>query len=64
MPGQHGTTGTSARAIAASAEARVAASALAAGDRLPSVRELARELGVSPTTAAAAFADLRRRGVV
>ncbi len=64
MPGQHGITGTSARAIAASAEARVAAGALGAGDRLPSVRELARELGVSPTTVAAAFADLRRRGVV
>jgi DNA-binding transcriptional MocR family regulator len=34
------------------------------GDRLPSVRSLAAGVGVSPTTVAAAYADLRRRGIV
>ena len=64
MPEQYQISGTSASAIAASVEAGVAAGALGAGDRLPSVRALARGLGVSPTTVAAALADLRRRGVV
>lgn len=56
--------GRSAGAIAASVEAAVAGGRLRAGDRLPSVRRLAGQLGVSPTTVAAAIAELRRRGVV
>ena len=36
---------------------------LAPGDQLPPVRELAARLGLSPTTVAAAYGDLRRRGL-
>lgn len=56
--------GASAGEIAASVEAAVAAGRLGAGQALPSVRRLAAELGVSPTTVAAALAELQRRGVV
>ena len=64
MSGQEPITGRTARAIAASVEARVNAGTLGAGERLPSVRALAGELAVSPGTVAGAFAELRRRGVV
>jgi DNA-binding transcriptional MocR family regulator len=56
--------GSSASEIAASVEASVAAGHLAPGEALPSVRRLAEALDVSPTTVAAALAELRRRGVV
>jgi DNA-binding transcriptional MocR family regulator len=45
-------------------EADVASGALAPGQRLPSVRRLAADVGLSPVTVAAALAELRRRGVV
>jgi DNA-binding transcriptional MocR family regulator len=61
---QYQLSGASANAIAASVERGVATGALAPGDALPSVRALAAELEVSPTTVAAALRDLRRRGVV
>lgn len=64
MPKQKRITGRSAQAVAASVEAQVRAGTLAAGERLPSVRVLAARLDVSPSTVAAAFAELRRRGVV
>lgn len=54
----------SAAELAHSIEAGVARGELAAGERLPSVRRLALEVGLSPGTVAAALADLRRRGVV
>lgn len=64
MSEQYAITGAGAREIAASVEAGVAAGRLAPGERLPSVRALAADLGVSASTVAAAVADLRRRGVV
>jgi DNA-binding transcriptional MocR family regulator len=45
-------------------EAAVASGALAPGERLPSVRRLALEVGLSPATVAAGLSELRRRGVV
>lgn len=36
---------------------------LTPGDQLPPVRELAGQLGLSPTTVAAAYGNLRRRGI-
>jgi len=55
--------GETAREISASVEAGVRAGQLTPGDRLLPVRDLASQLGVSPTTVAAAYADLRRRGI-
>ena len=45
-------------------EADLAAGRLLPGQRLPSVRRLAADAGISPATAAAGLAELRRRGVV
>jgi DNA-binding transcriptional MocR family regulator len=56
--------GRGASEIAASIERGIELGALAPGEQLPPVRRLAGELGVSPTTVAAAFADLRSRGLV
>ncbi|MBV9848988.1 MAG: GntR family transcriptional regulator [Armatimonadetes bacterium] len=42
----------------------VASGALAPGDRLPTVRELAAELVLNPNTVARAYQDLEREGVV
>jgi len=55
--------GETAREISASVEAGVRTGQLTPGDRLLPVRDLASQLGVSPTTVAAAYADLRRRGI-
>ena len=55
--------GGTAKEIAASVEAGVRGGQLKPGDRLPPVRELADELRISPTTVAAAYSDLRRRGI-
>lgn len=61
---QYRIEGGSAREIAASVERGVELGALAAGEPLPPVRRLATQLGVSPTTVAAAFAELRARGLL
>jgi DNA-binding transcriptional MocR family regulator len=50
--------------IARLVERGVARQRLAPGDRLPTVRELADGLGLSPTTVAAAYRTLGQRGVV
>ena len=42
----------------------IASGALAPGDRLPTVRELAAELVLNPNTVARAYQDLEREGVV
>jgi DNA-binding transcriptional MocR family regulator len=54
----------SAAELVRSVEAAVASGALAPGQRLPSIRRLALEVGLSPATVAAGLAELRRRGVV
>ena len=42
----------------------IAAGALKQGQTLPSVRKLAAELGINPTTAARAYQNLERDGVI
>ncbi len=55
--------GRTAKEISASVEAGVRGGQLSPGDQLAPVRELAGQLGVSPTTVAAAYGELRRRGI-
>lgn len=54
----------SARGIAAAVSRLVTAGQLPAGTRLPTVREVARELGVSPTTVSEAWRSLTRAGAI
>src|SRR5437867_10981378 len=64
VPVRYHIGGRTAAEIAASVERGVRDGRLPPGDRLPPVRDLAADLGLSPATAAAAYATLRRRGVV
>jgi DNA-binding transcriptional MocR family regulator len=61
---QYRIVGEGAAEIAASIERGIEEGTLPPGTPLPAVRSLAAELGVSPTTVAAAFKDLRSRGLV
>lgn len=45
-------------------KAAVARGELASGDRLPSVRELAREVAINPNTVARAYAELEAQGAI
>jgi DNA-binding transcriptional MocR family regulator len=54
--------GGNAREIAESLELAIDAGRFAPGERLPTIRALAADLGVSPTTVNAAFAALRAHG--
>jgi DNA-binding transcriptional MocR family regulator len=56
--------GRTAREIASSVESQIRKGGLGAGDRLPPIRGLAHELGVSPMTVATAYRELGRRGLV
>jgi DNA-binding transcriptional MocR family regulator len=61
---QYRISGEGAEGIAASIERGIATGELRPGEALPTVRSLAAELGVSPTTVAASFKSLRSRGLV
>jgi DNA-binding transcriptional MocR family regulator len=61
---QYRIRGDGAGQIAASIEEAIASGELRPGESLPAVRSLATDLGVSPTTVAAAFKSLRSRGLV
>lgn len=56
--------GSTAAGISISVEYAVTHGTLAPGESLPPVRQLAQDLGVSPNTVAAAYRQLRERGVV
>jgi len=60
---RNGIRGRSASAIASSIEAAIEAGKLPLDQRLPTIRDLARNLEVSPVTVAAAYRLLRSRGL-
>lgn len=62
MSVQYSTSDRSAKAISENLERQIDAGTYAGGDALPTIRALAEELNVSPTTVNAAFAILRARG--
>lgn len=61
---QYRITADSASELVDGVESALARGELAPGQRLPSVRRFALEVGLSPVTVSAAIAELRRRGVV
>jgi DNA-binding transcriptional MocR family regulator len=64
VPVQYSITGSGAESIAASVEDGISDGALAPGEALPPIREVAAELGVNANTVAAAYRLLRERGAV
>lgn len=63
-PVHYAIVGRDAKQLTGSVERGVVSGALRPGDQVPSVRALARALGLSPSTVAAAYRDLRQRGVL
>ena len=61
---QYAISGHDAASVTRSFERGVRTGALRPGDTVPSVRALARELSLSPSTVAAAYRDLRQRNVL
>jgi DNA-binding transcriptional MocR family regulator len=61
---QYRITADSAGGLVRAVEEAVAEGSLMPGERLPSVRRLAAQVGLSPATVAAGLSELRRRGVV
>ena len=61
---QYRITARSASGLVEEVEAALASGDLLPGERLPSVRRLAADSGLSPATVASGLAELRRRGVV
>ncbi|HEY6780907.1 MAG TPA: GntR family transcriptional regulator, partial [Thermoleophilaceae bacterium] len=61
---QYQLRGGGATELAASLEEAIGRGDLRPGDPLPPVRQLARELSISPTTVTAALARLRSRGLI
>src|ERR1700736_5704600 len=61
---QYGIQARSAAELVTNIESAVASGALSPGQRLPSVRRLAVEVGLSPVTVASGLEQLRRRGAV
>jgi DNA-binding transcriptional MocR family regulator len=61
---QYRIVATSAAELVRGVERAVADGSMQPGERLPSVRRLAVEVGLSPVTVASALGELRRRGVV
>jgi DNA-binding transcriptional MocR family regulator len=57
-------TATTANGLLEEAERAITSGALGAGEQLPTVRALAEALDLSPTTVAAAYRELARRGLV
>ncbi len=64
MDAATGSSGPLYQRIAAQIEAAIASGAMAAGARLPSVRQLAQQHGVSMSTALQVYRSLENRGVV
>ena len=64
MAPQYQIAGGTARELETSVEDAIRAGGLRPGEALPTVRGLASDLGVSPATVAAAYRELRRRGVL
>ena len=61
---QYQIAGGTARELEASVEDAIRGGVLGPGEALPTVRGLASHLGLSPATVAAAYRELRRRGLV